>query len=190
MSGRAKGLLFGHLETFAKRATGASSYAATIAALPPGDQEVLSGMLLAVGWYPVGTWNRVLEAYLRMHHRDPARGMDEFASYLGERELTGLVKFVLKMGSPEFMIGRTNFLWGRYFDHGTFGSEQIEPKHFRMWLDAPTNPELAPSRYNCAQGVGPWLTRGLVLAGCASGRVDHVKCRFEGGTRCEYRATW
>ena len=87
--------------------------------------DVLSGFVLASGWYPVGTWNRALDTYLRMYHPNPKKGMDAFSVLLGDRELTGLVKFVLKLGSPEFMMKRTNFLWSRYFDQGSFSAEEI-----------------------------------------------------------------
>lgn len=190
MHGNAKGLLFGHLQEFAMRTAGPNAYKEAVAALGPEDKDVLSGLVLASAWYPVGTWNRVLDTYLRMNHSNPKKGMDEFSVLLGDRELTGLVKFVLKLGSPEFMLKRTNFLWSRYFDQGTFAAEEVGPKQFRLTLDGPVDENLGPSRYNCAQGAAPWLTRGLQLAGCSNGRVEHTKCRFDGGGRCEFRATW
>lgn len=190
MRGNAKGLLFGHLEEFAKTTSGPDAYKKTIASLEREDREILEGLVLASGWYPVGTWNRALDTYLKTYHSNPKKGMDAFSVLLGDRELTGLVKFVLKLGSPEFMLKRTNFLWNRYFDQGTFAAEEIGPKHFRLTLEGPVDENLGPSRYNCAQGAAPWLTRGLQLAGCANGKVDHLKCRFDGGGRCEFRATW
>jgi len=190
MRGNAKGLLFGHLETFATQTSGPDAYRNTVAALDPADRDVLSGLVLASGWYPVGTWNRALDRYLRTYHPNPKKGMDAFSVLLGDRELTGLVKFVLKLGSPEFMLKRTNFLWARYFDQGEFSAEEIGPKQWKLVLEGPTDENLAPSRYNCEKGAAPWLTRGLQLAGCENGRVDHLKCRFDGGGRCEFRATW
>ena len=190
MRGNAKGLLFGHLQEFATKNSGPDAYAKTIAALGPEDRDDLNGIVLAGGWYPVGTWNRALDMYLRTYHANPKKGMDAFSVLLGDRELTGIVKFVLKLGSPEFMMKRTNFLWARYFDQGTFSAQELGPRQFKLTLEGPVDENLGPSRYNCAQGAAPWLTRGLQLGGCTNGKVEQTKCRFDGGSHCEFSATW
>ncbi len=189
-NGTVKGLLFHHLQEFARSKGGTDAYERVIAQLGPVDQEVLRGIVLAGGMYPIGTWNRSLDAFLRTAFADPKRGMDEFSTFLGDKELRGLVKFVLKLGSPEFMLNRANFLWGRYFSGGTFTVEQAGPRHFRLFLESPTGEDAGPSRWNCAHGPGPWLTQGLHLGGNPGGLVEHLKCRFDGAPRCEFRATW
>lgn len=188
--GTMKGLLFSHLEEFARGSAGPGAYQRMVGKLGPADQEILNGIILAGGWYPVGTWNRALDTFLRTSYADPTRGMTEFSTFLGEKELRGVVKFVLKLGSPEFMLNRADFLWGRYFTGGKFTVVEIGPKNFRLHLEAPKDENQAPSRWNCAYGPGPWLTKGLMLAGYPQGKVEHVKCRFDGGSRCEFRATW
>lgn len=190
MPAKAKGILFGHLQDFAERTRGKAAYETAAAKLSAADREILSGFVLALGWYPVGTWNRLLEAYLHTNFENPRRGMDEFAAYLGERELRGVVKFAIKLGSPEFMLNRTSFLWSRYFDSGEFSAHEVGPRNYQLFLSAPLGEEDAPSRYNCAQGVGAWLTRGLALAGSSEGKVEERRCRFDGAPRCEFVATW
>lgn len=188
--GNAKGLLFGHLREFAIGDIGETEWKRTLASLEPGDAAVMKQILLGGSWYPVGTWNRVLTVFLERNHADPDASMDEFARFLGERELTGLVKLVLEVGSPDQVLRRTAFLWRRYFDHGLFGAEAVDGRSCTLFLVASTDVEVAANRYTCAHGPGPWLTRALQLAGSPRGHVEHVRCRFDGHPRCEYRATW
>jgi hypothetical protein len=186
--GRAKGLLFNYLRDWALSAHGAEGWEAALARAP-SERELYGGMILASSWLPVLAWNRVAATFFETHYDDPNTGMRAFCSHLGEQELTTLVKLVLKIGSPEFMLKRTGFLWGRYFDSGRFEAAELERGHWRLSLEAPADEELAAGRLTCSNGPGPWLERGLELSG-VRGTVRHVRCRFEGAPRCELDARW
>jgi hypothetical protein len=89
---------------------------------------------------------------------------------------------VLKLGSPEFMLKRTGFLWGRYFDTGTFTADEMgaRPLAARARRAQPTSrPRRARSR--APTDPGPWLERGLALSG-NPGTVRHVRCRYQGSS--------
>lgn len=188
--GNAKGLLFAHLREFAVGEIGETGWKAVLESLAPGDAAVMKQLLLGGSWYPVGTWNRLLTSFLEGRYDDPHAAMHRFSRFLGERELTGLVSLVLEAREPEAVLRRTGFLWRRYFDQGVFVAEEAGPRRFHLWLVAPTDEDLGANRYTCAHGPGPWLTRGLELAGVRNGRVEHVRCRFDGHPRCDYVATW
>lgn len=184
-----KGLLFQYLEDWVVARGGEQEWKALLARVPQGDKALLEDIVLAGGWYPVGVWNRLVEAYMRKFP-DPDAAMAEFCSYLGDRELSSLVKMVLRFGSPGFLLKRTSFLWNRYFESGTFGAEEIEPRKWRLWLEAPTGVEEGANRLTCANGPAPWLERGLHLSGATTGKVEHVRCRHDGHPRCEFFAEW
>ena len=134
-------------------------------------------------------WNGICSSFFGTHYADPNAGMGAFCAHLGDRELTTLVRMVLKLGSPEFMLKRTGFLWGRYFDSGKFGAEEQGPGRWHLWLDGEANEETSAGALTCSNGPGPWLERGLSLSGL-EGSVRHVRCRYQGLPRCEFEARW
>lgn len=189
--GNAKGLLFSYLKDYMAAQQGARVWGEMVARQAQTDRVVLEGLVLASGWYPIGTWNRLLATYLDHHHGPQAmNAMRQFGDYLGDRELNSLVRFVLRLGSPEFMLRRTDFLWRRYFDTGTFGVEEVKERRWKLWLDAPCHEEQAVARFTCGGGPGPWLERGLQLSGLKGGKVQKTSCRWDGARRCEFVATW
>ena len=146
-------------------------------------------IILASSWHPIEAWNTIVRDFFGQQYSDPNEGMSLFCAHLGERELTTLVRLVLKIGSPEFMLKRTGFLWKRYFDSGLFGAEEEAPGRWRLWLTDDADESRTAGALTCTNGPGPWLQRGLELSG-TGGTVRHVRCRFDGHERCEFEARW
>ncbi len=188
-SGRAKGLLFNYLKEWAVARHGQHAWNTMLESVGDGERNIFRGLTLAMSWHDIAAWNRICDAFFQKNYADPDVGMAEFCGDLGERELTTMVKLVLKLGSPEFMLKRTSFLWARYFDAGEFGAEELTPGHWRLWLEDVADAETSAGRLTCANGPGPWLERGLVLSG-NPGSVKHVTCRYDGNPHCEFEATW
>ncbi|MDP3275304.1 MAG: hypothetical protein Q8Q09_08935 [Deltaproteobacteria bacterium] len=189
LEGRAKGLLFNYLRDYLIADSGEQSWELALHSLTPTDQETLQGFILAGGWYPVRVWNRMIDFQMEKS-KDPAAAMTKFCTYLGDRELNSLVKMMLKLGWPEFLLKRTGFLWNRYFDQGVFTAEELSTRQWRLRLTAPASETISVARLTCGSGPAPWLERGLHLSGTPSGRVEHTKCRWDGGPHCEFIAHW
>jgi len=188
-TGRAKGLLFNHLERWAIAEHGQEAWDSALAASGSREQEMFGGIILASSWLPVAAWNTIVHGFFEQQYSDPNEGMSLFCAHLGESELTTLVRLVLKIGSPEFMLKRTGFLWKRYFDSGSFAAEQEAPGQWRLWLADDADEDRTAGALTCSNGPGPWLQRGLELSG-TGGTVRHVRCRFDGHPRCEFEARW
>src|SRR5207344_2656589 len=103
----------------------------------PEDRAVLEGIVIAGGWYPVGVWNRALGSLLSRHTVAIDGEMRKVAAYIADRDLNSVYKMILRLGSPEFLLRRTDSLWSRYFDSGRFTHQELEPKRFKLILDAP-----------------------------------------------------
>lgn len=185
----AKGLLFTYLHEWAVSHHSEEAWQRALAATSPETRELYEGLLLASSWQPISAWNEIVDAFFPAQYADADAGMRAFCQDLGERELTSLVKLVLKMGSPGFLLKRTGFLWNRYFGSGSFHARELGPQRWQLWLDAVADTNRAANRLTCANGPGPWLERGFELCGCP-GTVKHTRCRFDGSPRCEWEATW
>lgn len=188
--GHAKGLLFNYLKDYVQNREGELGWNNLVHELPPDDREAMNNLIIASGWYPIRTWNRLVERQMKKS-RNPADAMTTFCTYLGDRELTTLLKVMLKLGWPEFLLKRTGFLWSRYFDVGEFSADELSPKRWRLRLEqAPADESVSVGRLSCAHGPAPWLERGLHLSGTKSARVEHVLCRWDGQPYCEFIAHW
>ncbi len=189
MSGQGKGMLLVNLRGFVEAHEGAARWRSLVDGLQPADREVIDGMVLTGGWYPVGVWNRVVASYL-FGHPDPGKHMTALARHIADKDLNTLFKVILRMGSPAFVLGRTDSLWQRYFDVGKMTHREVAERNWHLTLAAPTAENEGPSEWTCGPGVSGWLTQALELTGAKTGRVAHTRCRFHGAIACEYEARW
>ena len=188
--GRCKGSVLIHLREFVEQKHGGRVWEEVMAAIPEDDRAVFDGIIIVGGWYPVRTWNRALGEFLPDRYADTDLGMRELAAFIADRDLNTLYKMILRMGTPEFLLRRTESLWGRYFDMGSFVAKEVEPKRWHLQLDAPRGAEAAPDRWTCGPGVSAWLEMGLHQTGAKSAAVREVKCRLSNAQRCEYDVRW
>jgi hypothetical protein len=184
-----KGSLLLNLQLHVESRQGALGWRNLVESMSDSDRHVLDGLVLVGGWYPIGVWNRVLKQYLSQLP-SPSQEMAEIARFVADRDLNSLYKALLRMGSPSFVLQRSDALWRRYFDVGDFGYHEVDRHEYRLTLEAPADPESGPDVWTCNEGVSNWLTHALHLTGAKQGKVTHVRCRFAGASRCEYQARW
>jgi hypothetical protein len=187
----AKGSLLVHLRERVVERHGDVAWSAIVGKLSPAEGQLLSGLLVSAAWYPVGPWNRALAAHLGKHAAtDPAAETRALAVRIADRDLHTVLKLTLKLASPEAILRRVGWLWGRYFDTGTMDAHEVDPRVWHVRLDAPSGEDEGAGQPTCAYGVSGWLTHALRLAGAARASVRHVGCRFSVEGVCEYEATW
>jgi hypothetical protein len=185
-----KGTLLKNLGEFVVERHSPAAWRAVVDALSPDDRAIIDGLLLVGGWYPVGVWNRCVAGYITRYATDADAEMTAVARHIADRDLNTLFKVMLKMGSPEFVLGRTDSLWSRYFDVGEFANEEIDKRRWALKLNAPVGEDDAPGELTCGPGVCGWLTQALELTGVKAPRVVHTRCRFRAAPACEYEVTW
>jgi len=186
----AKGTLIKNLGDYVVERHSQAAWRAVVDALDEDDRAIVDGLLLVGGWYPVGVWNRCVAEYIGRYATDADAEMTAVARYIAERDLNTVFKVMLRMGSAEFVLGRTDSLWTRYFDAGSLTNDEIERHHWMMKLTAPVGVEEAPGELTCGPGVCGWLTQALQLTGVKAPRVVQARCRFRGAHTCDYDVTW
>ena len=187
---RCKGSILVHLKSYVVTTHGERAWEQMLAESTPEDRAVHDSLVIAGGWYPVRVWNHALEHLLTRHSgvRTADDEMRRVAAYIADRDLNSVYKMVLRLGSPEFLLKRTDSLWSRYFDLGKFGSEEVGARRWKLWLDCPRGEDV-PDRFTCDPGVCAWIEMGLKNTG-VNGSLKHTDCRFINGSRCEYAVTW
>ena len=73
----------------------------------------------------------------------PDDTMRLLSAYIADTDLGSVYKMVLRLGSPDFLVGRTASLWGRYFDVGELTPTQVGKKHWTLKLVMPLDEEVA-----------------------------------------------
>lgn len=187
--GHGKGSLLIHTRNYVIRQSGERVWSELVEASTPADRTVLSGIFLQGGWYPIGVINRVVAAYCSLS-KTPDEQMRRLSAYIADTDLGSVYKMVLRLGSPEFLVGRTNSLWNRYFDVGELTPSQVGKADWRLRLVMPLEDDRAPNRFFCGPGCPAWIEMGLRLTGAANASVQHVECRFTNREACIYRVTW
>lgn len=187
--GKVTGKLLVHLRAYAVKSHGEEVWQSVVSQLPAGDQQVLNQPLISGIWYPAGVWNRALDLYLSQNYANVGRAMTTLAQYIAAQDLSTIFKLILKLGSPEFVLSRTDSLYNRYFDTGTWTPKKVGDRHWHCTLQAPRNEDVAPNQLTCTEGICAWNQRALELTG-ARARVEQVRCRFGSALACEYEMTW
>lgn len=190
-AGRGKGSLLIHTKDYVLQKYGESAWNEALAASSPADREVLEGILLIGGWYPIGVANRLVDRVCHVMHRgSPDEEMARVSAFIADRDLGSVYKMVLSWGSPGFLAKRTGSLWNRYFDVGVLTPTQLEENHWRLRLAMPVGEDRAPNKLFCGPGCPAWIEMGLRLTGASHASVKHVACRYDNGEACEYDVRW
>jgi hypothetical protein len=184
-----KGTLLVHLRAFVVRDFGDAGWERLVAQVPPADRALLDGLLLVGGWIPVGVWNRAVQVFLTNNYADPAGAMAEVARFVADSDLHSIFRLVLKVGAPDFILGRTQSIYNRYFEAGTFVPKKIAARHWVASLTAPRDEEQGPGVFSCDAGISAWLKHALQLSGVQP-TVVHSRCRFSRAPSCEYDLKW
>lgn len=103
------------VRAFRKR-SGDDGYDRILGTLDEATQAVFRGAILPTTWYPLDAFVRLLEADLR-----ETAGGDEFelvarSEWLVEKQLRGVYRLFVKLGSPEFVLKRISIVHMTYYN--------------------------------------------------------------------------
>jgi hypothetical protein len=185
-----KGNAIGGLKDFVERRYGPEGLDVLLQEADERDVAVFRGLILRAGWYPVGTWNRMSEAFVSNLAGGDVEIYNEMGVYVADQDLNTIYKLLLKLASPAMLMPRLGWLWDRYFDFGKLETEQKDDRLFLVRVHAPTEVDAGLSRLTCSVGIPGWFLRAVVLTGAAGATVRHHACRFDGARACEIDIAW
>jgi hypothetical protein len=149
---------------------------------------LFSTELNAHSWYPVSVWNALVEEVVRWPNKHGA--IRDIAAYIAEQDLTLAHKVLLKLGTPELVMRQAGVFWNTYFSGGRLTPFSEGERYFRLVLYLGVDAQADPGRHTCRDAVPAWQENALRLAGARGGQSQHVKCRFDGHSTCEYEVRW
>jgi hypothetical protein len=185
--GLAKGSLLVTTRDFVTEREGPALWADLMRALPEGDRQVLGGLVLVGGWYPVAVWNRLMD---ELQHRRDARYLLRLARYIADNDISLFFRIALKLGTPEFVIKRLGWLFKQYFRGAQMKTAPTGPRRWTIRIEGGVGIEEAPGEAVCTVGTEGWVYTAMERTGVRTSCLVKVDCRFHGAQACTYDLTW
>jgi predicted hydrocarbon binding protein len=183
MSPRAKGTAFLHDEEYVRKTYGKDAWTQVLAAMPPDDVEVRSGVV-AIGWYENALLNHTLVAIERvLRERDP-KIIETLGRYAAENDLKRIHRVFLRMANPAFVLEKSTELWSRFFDTGRWEIKRVE-----RGADATLVGHGVVHEVFC-RNLTAYVHRLFELVGAKDVTVRHAECRSRGDARCLFVCRW
>jgi len=154
---------------------------------PEFKAEIKKG-IKAQEWYAFEYYiqfNRVID---RVLGKGDLQLIVDLGAFSAELALQGIYRFFYKLGSPEFLMKNTAYIWKNYFINGEITLESIEPYKARVVVE---NTEI-PSHEHCLAIVG-WIKRALEICGGKEVAFKNIVCRetdIHNNNICEFLFTW
>ena len=161
-------------------------FESVMAALPPEDQKVWRGVVLAVSWYPFDMAKRLDQAIAQVvspkHRRQFFLDMGRASA---DANLTTVHKAFVQVGDPHYLLSRAPQIYSKYYDKGRRTYEKTSPVSCVLkTFDAES-----VTVDDCLTVVG-WHVRAIELSGGKDARVKETLCRAQGNAHCEYHCSW
>src|SRR4051812_644423 len=153
--------------------------------LSPADRELVGGLILPIGWYPLPPFPRFLRAMDQELGRGDGSLITERGTWAAIHDMKTTHKLLLKFFSPQWVIEKGTSLWKNFHDTGRWESSRDGDKGARAVLLEHGIVDDAM----CATLKG-WIIGLLTIAGCKNIKVNHVECRASGAPSCGYHASW
>lgn len=183
---RIKGsVLIARLNLLSKQG-GAGRVQEVLQRLSPEDRQVLEGVLMPIGWYPLDL-NLRLDAAIAeaLSPRDRSKAFIEMGRGSAEDNLNGPHHVFLRKGDPHFLLSHAAEIYRLYYAVGSRSYEKTGPRSGVLrTLGAERVTET-----DCLTIVG-WYQRAIELSGGRDVRIEHTMCRARGSGHCEYVCSW
>jgi hypothetical protein len=173
-------------KAFVKKNFGDEGLDRVLRSLSEADRAVMgSTVILPSDWVD-------FEPYINFFHavaRELNNGDESIWFRMGEasaeRELSGIYRIFLKLGSPGFIIKQTAAVFKQYYSEGVATSEVLGSNKVRLRITG-----FEPHHYPIESVIGGWGKKALELSGARDPRVKVISSLKSGGGVIEYEASW
>jgi hypothetical protein len=180
-----KGFTLHSALAFVERRHGAAGRQQLLDALDEESRRVLSGTVLASGWYPFRVQVATYEAIDRVWGRGDLALCWDVGRFTAEHEASTVHKLFLKLARIDIWLRAAGAIWGRYYSAGSLelgdfveGSGELNVVGFH------------PISKAFCHDLGGWFWRTAEMSGLRGVTVEHRSCVLDGSDACRYSARW
>lgn len=165
---------------------GEGNYRYWIDQLSPLSRPHYESRIQHNAWYPI-TEALVdpVQVFLEMYYGGHPAGARALGIYNAEKALTGFLKFVVKRGSPAFLIRQANSILQKYYR--PLESEVPLNEKGRAVVRITSFPEPHLILDYRIQG---WMEKALEVSGCKDIRIDIARSIARGDEVTEFHGSW
>lgn len=154
--------------------------------LPPADREILEGVIMPIGWYPLALNIRLDAAIAHvLSPRDRDKAFVEMGRASAEEKLNGPHHVFIRKGDPHFLLSHAPEIYRLYYAVGARSYEKTGP-HSAVLRTVGAE---SVTEADCLTIIG-WYERAIEMSGGREVRIIHTKCRARGSGHCEYHCAW
>jgi hypothetical protein len=159
-----------------------AKWAEVLAKLEKEDAPIVASAV-AVGWYDVMLFARLLRVVDEVCGRGDLHLMDEMGKFEAEQDLNRVLRIFLRVLSPLQIFRVEGRLWRHFQDTGSWEIQRVP-----NGVDA-TLTGWAVDQALCQELAG-YLIRLMEFAGGKDVRVLHASCRATGADNCVFQYRW
>ena len=177
-----KGVGFVNVRHFVMSTRGQASWNDVLASLSPPDKEV-AAFGLAVGWYEVAAFGRLLRAVDVVCGQGNLQLLPKVGAYEAEQDFSRVYRFFLRTLSPSAFLAAESRLWRHFQDSGSWKWNSVD-HGIRAILSGWEQDEAL-----CLE-MGGYLIRVLEFTGGKMAHFEHVECVSRGDKHCTFMLYW
>lgn len=110
-----------------RKRSGDEGFARMVAALDDEARALFQGAILPTSWYPLDAFVRLLDADLRETAGGDERELIARTEWLVEKQLRGIYRLFVKLGSPEFVLKRISLVHMTYYNGVHLETRSLTP---------------------------------------------------------------
>jgi predicted hydrocarbon binding protein len=177
-----KGIGFANVHCYVQTKHSEAKWAEVLAKLDKEDSRVVASAV-AVGWYDVMLFARLLRVVDKVCGRGDLHLMDELGKFEAEQDLNRVLRVFIRVLSPLQIFRVEGRLWSHFQDSGKWESHRVP-----NGVDA-TLTGWAVDQALCQELAG-YLVRLMEFTGGKDVRVLHPTCRARGSEKCVFQYRW
>ncbi|HMJ55936.1 MAG TPA: hypothetical protein VK540_27890 [Polyangiaceae bacterium] len=114
-----RGSLAAPVQLFVRNYFGAHRWDEFLKRLDPIAAQVLRGEFQALSWYPFVVISSAVDAMVAMRSEAADDTLRKLSHHNLDRATNLIFKAIFKVGSPEFMVGKSDQVWKKYYSTGS-----------------------------------------------------------------------
>lgn len=114
---KVRGIAIAPVRDFIDKEFGATSWPHYLQIVGPQAREVLESPVTSMGWYPFSVGLSLVDGMMKLACGQ-SRVLRSCAFHMLDFATNAIFRAIFKIGSPEFMIARSDHVWRHYYSHG------------------------------------------------------------------------
>ncbi len=165
---------------------GEGNYDHWLTRLSPEAREFFERKIDVGGWYPITSGLvEPAQVLLDLYFGGHVVGARALGFFNAEKALTGFLKFVVKRGSPAFIIRQASSILQKYYKPLVSEVPLNEKGHAIVRItEFPEPHEIIDYR------IQGWMEKALEVSGCRNIKVEIAKSMMRGDEVTEFEGSW